>query len=275
MSRRTARRQERLIDVIDDARPLTTLWFSPTDWYRPQAVNFRVFQDLDAVNEEITLFYASSSTAYNAHAISLPLSVTDDDTPTLCLLPAAQEVAERAGQATFTVRLNVTGSDVVTVNYAAADATATAPGDYTTASGALPFPALTASPRGALTRTITVPLTDDTLAEGEETFNLTLSNPANASLDGGGTELAARATLADNDAITVVPGVPTTARPSVSTTLPVYIQSGCLFVFLDFSTWFLSSRRLSKRRAEAHSLRSVPRQHQLFQAPAAFQYHMV
>lgn len=59
----------------------------------------------------------------------------------------------------------------VTVDYASSDVNATAGVDYTGVSGTLTFL------EGQRTATFTVPVLDDALVEGPETFTLTLSNP--------------------------------------------------------------------------------------------------
>ena len=76
----------------------------------------------------------------------------------------------------FTVSLSATSSQQVTVDYATSDGTATAGEDYTATSGTLTFQA------GETTKTISVPITDDTEDDGGETFTLTLSNASGADL---------------------------------------------------------------------------------------------
>ena len=86
------------------------------------------------------------------------------------------------GSLVFTVTLNGSPSQTVTVNYATRNGTATAGSDYTSASGILTF-----SP-GTASRTITVPVTADTDVEPNETLDVVLSGAANASIaDGVGT----------------------------------------------------------------------------------------
>src|SRR5262245_47349430 len=78
--------------------------------------------------------------------------------------------------AVFTVTLNFPGGfrDFnTTVDYATSNGTAAAPGDYTQSSGTLTF---RAGPSPA-TMTISIPIVDDTMFEGTETFTVTLSNP--------------------------------------------------------------------------------------------------
>ena len=67
----------------------------------------------------------------------------------------------------------------VTVDYATADGTATAGADYTATSGTLTFAA------GESTKTVNVPILDDSHDEGEETFTLRLSNATGAHIADG------------------------------------------------------------------------------------------
>ena len=98
-------------------------------------------------------------------------------------------VSEDAGGANFTVTLSNPSSFPVTVNYSTADGTATAGSDYTAASGTLTFPA------GDIFKTISVPIVDDFLYEGDETFYLNLTNPTNATISDG----QGMGTIVDND----------------------------------------------------------------------------
>ena len=78
--------------------------------------------------------------------------------------------------ATFTVTLAPASGQNVSVNYATADGTATAPADYAATSGTLTF-----AP-GQTTKTVTVPVVGDTLDELDETYTLNLSNAVNAAI---------------------------------------------------------------------------------------------
>jgi hypothetical protein len=95
-------------------------------------------------------------------------------------------VSEGSGHAAFTVSLSGPSPTVVTVEYATADGTAQAGGDYTATSGTLTIPV------GDTIATVSVPITDDALYEGDETFSLNLSNATNATIsdsEGTGTIL--------------------------------------------------------------------------------------
>jgi len=102
-------------------------------------------------------------------------TIKDDDSPaTLTISPIATAVAE-GNSGTTNVSLNVTlspaSSQVVTVNFATSDVTATAGQDYTATSGTLTFQ------HGETSKTITIPVRGDTQVEADETFSVTLSTP--------------------------------------------------------------------------------------------------
>ena len=104
-------------------------------------------------------------------------------------------VAEGAN-ATFTVTLTGSPGSAVLVAYAAAGDTASTD-DFTATSGTLTFAAGTTN----LNQTFTVPVTDDDLVEGDETFTATLSANTSSPLPTGfslGTATAT-ATIAEND----------------------------------------------------------------------------
>jgi len=92
------------------------------------------------------------------------------------------------------VKVTRTGDDSVPVslNYATSDISATAGSDYTATSGTLNFAA------GELTKFISIPIADDDLFEnGNETFNLTVSNPTNSAILS--TPSTATVTILDTD----------------------------------------------------------------------------
>ncbi|WP_413171074.1 Calx-beta domain-containing protein [Anabaena azotica] len=76
--------------------------------------------------------------------------------------------------AAFTVTLSNVSSQVVTVNYATANKTASSTNDYISTSGILTF-----NP-GEIEKIINVAVKGDTTSEADETFLLNLSNPTNS-----------------------------------------------------------------------------------------------
>lgn len=108
-------------------------------------------------------------------------------------------VSEAAGSARITLRRNVGFAGAVSIDYATGGGTATAGADYTATAGTLNWGAGDVGER-----VINVPLVNDTQAEGNETFRVTLSNAA------GGVAIEGSAsfdvTIADNDASPSGPG---------------------------------------------------------------------
>jgi hypothetical protein len=103
---------------------------------------------------------------------SAALEILDNDgacTPsTVSFASPTFSVGEGDGTATITVQR--TGTCLVTVDYATANGSATAPADYAATSGSLVFPE-----NGASSLTLAVPIVDDSLVEGDETLALTLT----------------------------------------------------------------------------------------------------
>ena len=122
--------------------------------------------------------------------------------------------------ADFIVTLDPAATEAVTVDYATADDTATAGDDYTAVSGTLTFSA------GETSKTVSVPIVDDGLEDGGETFTLTLSNPSGA--DAQLADAQATATIINDE-------VETPALTAAFTEVPAS-HGGETFTFrLDFS----------------------------------------
>jgi hypothetical protein len=148
----------------------------------------------DGNNEPDESFRMALSNAANA-VILIPTAtgmiLNDDGLPALNIADA--EVVEGNGgtvTANFAVNLSVASPTTVTVNYASADDTATAPADYTAVSGALTF-----AP-GETSKQVTVPVKGDNIDEGaSEQFTVQLSAPANAVLG----KASGAGTITDDD----------------------------------------------------------------------------
>jgi hypothetical protein len=81
--------------------------------------------------------------------------------------------------ANFTVTLSAASTESVTIAYATGNGTATAGSDFISTNGTVTF-----AP-GETSKTITVPVNGDRLAEPNETFVVNLSNPTNATIADG------------------------------------------------------------------------------------------
>jgi uncharacterized delta-60 repeat protein len=111
------------------------------------------------------------------------LTIVDTTKPgQLQFSAATYSVGESDGFTTVTVTRTGGSDDWVSVNYATSDGTALASKDYVPTSGTLWF-----NP-GDLSKSVTIPVLNDGLVDGNETVNLTLSSP------GGGATLGSPAT---------------------------------------------------------------------------------
>lgn len=126
---------------------------------------------------------------------------------TLQFSSATYSVNENGGSATITATRTGGSSGAVSVQYATSNGTATAGSDYTASSGMLNW-----ADGDSAAKTFLVPITNDTLVEGNETVNLALSAPTGgASL---GAPSAAVLTIVDDDA--AVPGTLQFSSPTYS-----------------------------------------------------------
>jgi alkaline phosphatase len=110
--------------------------------------------------------------------------------PTVSFNLSTSSGSEATTPANLAVSLSASSSSTVTVNYAVTGGTATSGSDYTIAAGPLTFDP------GQTTRSINLTIINDALAEGNETVQITLSNPTNATL---GANVVHTYTINDND----------------------------------------------------------------------------
>jgi Concanavalin A-like lectin/glucanases superfamily/Calx-beta domain len=153
----------------------------------------------DALDEAVETFMLNLSNAHNATLgpSQGTASIVDNDAaPALSLNNVTVAEGDPAPgaptttNAIFTATLSQASGQMVTVNFATADGTATAPGDYTAQSGTLAF-----NP-GQTSRTIPVPVVDDDVFEASQNFKLTLTAPQHATL----ADAQGVVTITDNDA---------------------------------------------------------------------------
>ena len=118
------------------------------------------------------------------------VDVVSDDDPAVSIADA--EASEAGGSLTFTVDVPAVHEEV-TVDWATSDGagseSATANRDYTAATGTLRFM------QGETSKTISIEILDDGVPEPDETFTVTLSNPAGVALG----RAAATGTIMDDD----------------------------------------------------------------------------
>ena len=95
------------------------------------------------------------------------------NSPTVAFESQSNTVAENGGVATITVIRGGDTNSAATVDYSPATTQQRAGIDYAATSGTITFDA------GVTSQNITIPITDNSLLDGDRTINLTLSNPSN------------------------------------------------------------------------------------------------
>ncbi len=150
--------------------------------------------DDSAVENDETVSLALSSPSAGAmlgDPNAATLTIADNDVALLALSQSSYSVGEAGPSASITINRSRNTASAVSVHFATADGTATAGSDYTTVNQDVSFAA------GETSKTVVVPITDDSLIEGNETVSLTLSGPsAEARL---GSPSTATLTIVDDD----------------------------------------------------------------------------
>ena len=127
---------------------------------------------------------------------SATVAIRDNDASYLLDLAGGGTVTEDAGTVPFTVTLSESSpTEAITVQWQTRAGTATAPGDFTAASGTLNFAA--GATGAALTQQFMVTVSDDGVHEADEQFTVELSNAT-----GTGAEIGtaiATVTIEDDD----------------------------------------------------------------------------
>jgi hypothetical protein len=164
----------------------STLTFTTANWNIAQQVSVTGVDD--AINDgdqnySIILNPASSTDAnYNGlDPRDVSLVNTNNDLPVVNITTSPQVIVEGLSipqSIVYTVSLTglVNSSQTVTVQYSTTNGSATSGSDYISKTETLTFIG------GVTSQNITIPIFNDTLNEDNETFNLTLYNPTQATL---------------------------------------------------------------------------------------------
>ena len=157
------------------------VWYS-ADWSSAEGMWDRGSETLAADAASYTITGLRAGTAYRVYVWLLTSSgnpssdILTVTTPSGAVSGPGMSVADASAEegvdaaVEFEVSLSRAASGTVTVDYATTPRTARAGEDYTATSGTLTFAA------GELRKTVSVPILDDAIDEGAETFRLTLSN---------------------------------------------------------------------------------------------------
>ncbi len=205
-------------------------------------------------NQQFLVKLSAPANADLASDTAAATIVDDEPLPTLSVSDVA--VSEgNAGTAslTFTVTLSSASTSIVTVAYATADDTATAGSDYLAATGTLTF-----AP-GKTAKTVDVTVNGDTTFEPDEAFDLTLSNPANATL--ASATAAGTITNDDSTPAIAVTGFAAAEGNSSTTTADFTVTlsaASSLPVTVDFATAAGSATAGSDYQAATGTLTFAP-----------------
>ncbi|HVE94456.1 MAG TPA: Calx-beta domain-containing protein [Acidimicrobiales bacterium] len=152
----------------------------------------------DVANEDNEQFQVVITSVGNANPETGKDSATgtindDDATPTVSVVDKTVSEGDADTTAVVDVTLSAESADPVTVQFATSNGTATAPGDYTAVTETVTF-----AP-GEISKSVSIPVKGDTVDEGDETVNLTISQPSSNATIGDGTGTL---TIEDDDGTT-------------------------------------------------------------------------
>ncbi len=151
---------------------------------------------LDEYDEPLLLYLSNAQGVILSTPTTATLSIVDNDPPPVVnFSKLIYSVSEDAGAATITVTLDSVSSLTASVGYSTGDDTAFAGSDYISRSGVLTF-----TP-GITLQSFTLSITNDLVAEGNESLTLTLRYPDNATL---GVANTAALIISDDDAAGVI-----------------------------------------------------------------------
>lgn len=150
-----------------------TITFAPGEVRKEIPINVIGDANREA-NETFTLELESATNADITTATATGTIQNDDTIPSLSVTNAS---IDEGGVLSFGVNLSSASNEPITVEFATSDGTATlGDQDYTALTGSLTF-----AP-GETSKTVSIQTTADAKLEGDETLNLTLSNPNNATI---------------------------------------------------------------------------------------------
>lgn len=204
------------------AVPSTTLTFAPGETEKTVTVQL-VGDETDEPDESFTLQLtnATGGATIPPPAFGTGTIIDDDPPPTVSIADASvTEQSNATSLMAFKISLSRASAKTVTVKWATADGTATAPADYTQTNNQITF-----SP-GTVSQNITVQIVGDTVDETDETFTVTLSDPTNATIAAG----TATGTIRDDDgpSITITGATVTEGASGTSTVARLTVALGAV-----------------------------------------------
>jgi chitinase len=181
----------------------TTVKFNAGETVKTVSVNI-VGDTIDEADENFSVKLSNPSAGTISQDTGT-VTIRDDDGPAISVADLSViEGNSGTKTAAFAVSLSAASPQAVSVTYGTSDGTASAPADYTAASGTLTF-----AP-GETFKTVNVNVVGDTIDEADEDFTLGLSSPVNATI----ARAQGRAVIVDDDQPTVtVAGSSPSATP--------------------------------------------------------------
>jgi len=177
---------------MDYTPVIGTITFQPGQ--TSQKIQVPVINDtLRETNETFTVRLSSPVNATLGTGISHNYTILDDDSLRAVNFAIGSSQGMETNSPNLEVRLSEASGKLVTINYAVTGGTATSGVDYKLNPGTLTFQP------GETVKYIPIAVVDDTLAESNETIQVTLSSPVNANLGTGFRQLY---TIQDNDQFT-------------------------------------------------------------------------
>jgi urease beta subunit len=167
---------------------------------------------LDEVDERFTVRLSHAVGAMIADPTARA-TISDDDAAGPTVSIGDSTISEAQQSQAFIVTLAAPMADPVTVDFATADGTATAPADYGSASGTLTFEP------GQTVKQVVVSLVGDQSPEINETYSVNLSNATGASIGDG----VAVGTITDNDTPTITVANVTVTEGNFGTVNAIFV----------------------------------------------------
>src|SRR5438552_2694057 len=171
------------------AVPTSTITFTPGETTSTITVQVNV-DTTDEADETFFINLSNPANATIADSQGLGTIINDDLPPAVSFNTASSGGLENVTPANLAVSLSAPSGKTVSVDYAVTGGTATVGVDYTLPGGTLTF-----AP-GVTSKNISIAVVNDALDENDETIEITLSNPSNATVDPISTHTY---TILDND----------------------------------------------------------------------------
>ena len=153
-----------------------SLTFTPVNYGTAQTVTLTASEDNDFQNDRETLTLTASGGGYAGVTADIAVTITDNDVAGLVLSITDTQVTEASGMAELQVKLSRPSEEAVRVSYRTIDVTAEAGADYTASRGVIFFE------QNATSGVLSVKIAEDGIVEGEETFEVALSDARNADI---------------------------------------------------------------------------------------------